>query len=80
MIRSSADSLDLRSGVWNHAERNYDATKRECRCLLKTLQELRFQFSGLHFVLETVANVLVAQLNRAATDLPGVCLCYMSLI
>ena len=59
------------SGVWNKAERSYDATKRECRGVLKCLQKLRYWLYGAHFILETDANVLVAQLNRAATDLPG---------
>jgi ribonuclease HI len=59
------------SGMWNQAERGYDATKRECRGVLKALQKLRFWLYGVHFILETDANTLVAQLNRAATDLPG---------
>ena len=59
------------SGVWNKAERNYDAGKLECRAVLKCLQKLRFWLYGTHFILETDANTLVAQLNRAATDLPG---------
>jgi len=59
------------SGLWNKAERNYDATKRECRGVLKCLQRLRYWLYGVHFILETDAKVLVAQLNRAATDLPG---------
>ena len=59
------------SGIWNKAERNYDATKRECRGVLKCLQRLRYWLYGVHFILETDTKVLVAQLNRAATDLPG---------
>ncbi len=59
------------SGTWNHAERRYDAGKRECRGLLKALQKTRFWLCGVHFVLELDANTLVAQLSRAATDLPG---------
>ena len=59
------------SGLWSPAERKYDATKRECRGVLKALRKLRFTLYGVHFMLETDANVLVAQLNRAATDLPG---------
>ena len=59
------------SGIWNKAERRYDATKRECRGVLKCLQRLRYWLYGVHFILETDAKVLVAQLNRAATDLPG---------
>lgn len=59
------------SGLWNSAERGYDATKRECRGILKCLQKVRFWLYGVHFILETDTKTLVAQLNRAATDLPG---------
>src|ERR1700730_1689040 len=58
-------------GLWNQGEQNYDATKRECRGVLKALRKVRYWLYGVHFVLETDANVLVAQLNRSATDLPG---------
>jgi hypothetical protein len=57
--------------LWNKAERGYDTTKRECRGVLKAFRKLRHWLYGVHFVLETDANVLVAQLNRVATDLPG---------
>ena len=50
---------------------SYDATKCECCAVLKALQKVRYWLYGVHFVLETDANVLVAQLNRSATDLPG---------
>jgi len=59
------------SGLWNAAERNYDATKRECRGALKAFKKMRSHLIGVHFILETDAAVLVAQLNKAATDLPG---------
>ena len=59
------------SGTWNEAVQKYDATKRECRGLLKCLQKVRFWLYGVHFILELDANTLVAQLNKAATDLPG---------
>ena len=59
------------SGLWNNAEKGYDAGKRECRGVLKALQKLRFWLYGTHFRLETDANTLVAQLSRASTDLPG---------
>jgi RNase H-like domain found in reverse transcriptase/Integrase zinc binding domain len=59
------------SGIWNDAERRYDATKRECRGLVKCLQKVRFWLYGVHFILELDANTLVAQLSKAATDLPG---------
>ena len=58
------------SGLWNKAEQNYDATKRECRGVLKALRKVRYWLYGVRFTLETDASVLVAQLNRSATDLP----------
>ena len=59
------------SGIWSCAEKKYDATKRECRGVLKALKKVRYWLYGVRFVLETDANVLVAQLNRSGTDLPG---------
>lgn len=59
------------SGQWNAAEQSYDATKRECRGILKALKKFRYFLYGIRFLLETDANVLVAQLNGAASDLPG---------
>jgi hypothetical protein len=59
------------SGQWTPAEQNYDATKRECRGVLKALKKVRSYLYGVHFLLETDAAVLVAQLNSAAADLPG---------
>jgi len=48
------------SGLWTKAEASYDATKRECRAVLKALRKVRYWLYGIHFVLETDANVLVA--------------------
>lgn len=59
------------SGLWDSAERNYDATKRECRGVLKAIKKMRFHLYGIHFILETDAQVLVDQLNRSASDIPG---------
>ena len=59
------------SGLWNQAERKYDATKRECRAVLKAFKKFRSWLYGIHFTLETDANVLAAQLNRSGTDLPN---------
>lgn len=59
------------SGFWNKAERSYDATKRECKGMLLLLKMLKFWLIGVHFVMETDANTLVAQLNGAAHDHPG---------
>jgi hypothetical protein len=59
------------SGIWSDAEKRYDATKRECRGVLKALKKVRYYLYGVHFTLEIDAQVLVAQLNRSGTDLPG---------
>ena len=59
------------SGLWSKAEQKYDATKRECRGVLCAFKKFRYWLYGTHFLLEIDAKVLVAQLNRAATDLPG---------
>jgi len=59
------------SGVWNEAERIYDATKLECRAVLYAIRRLRSSLYGVHFILETDAQVLVHQLNGSANDVPG---------
>lgn len=63
--------IRFKSGLWNAAERNYDAGRRECRAALMGMKKMRSYLVGIHFVLETDAAVLVAQLNRAASDLLG---------
>ena len=59
------------SGIWTDPEKLYDATKRECRGVLKTIKKFRSYLYGVRFNLETDANVLVSQLNMSGTDLPG---------
>jgi hypothetical protein len=59
------------SGVWSDTESKYDAGRLECRAVLMAFKKFRHWLYGVHFVLETDANTLVAQLNRTATDLPG---------
>jgi hypothetical protein len=59
------------SGLWSASEMNYDAGKRECKALLRGLKKFRQYLYGVHFIVEVDAKVLVAQLNRSATDLPG---------
>ena len=49
----------------------YDATKRKCRRVLKALKKVWNYLYGVHFILETDANVLVSQLNGAGTNVPG---------
>jgi hypothetical protein len=45
--------------------------KRECRGALKAFKKMRLHLIGIYFILETDIVVLVAQLNKAVTDLPG---------
>ncbi len=59
-----------KSRVWSKAEKKYDATKREYCRVLKIFKKLRVWITRVYFMLETNANMLVAQLNRAATDYP----------
>ncbi len=40
------------SGYWNPAERGYDATKHECRGVLKALKKFQFWLYGIYFLLE----------------------------
>ena len=59
------------SGLWSEQERRYDVGKRECRGVLKALKKVRGYLYGVFFTMELDANTLVAQLNRAASDVPG---------
>ncbi|KAJ5747177.1 uncharacterized protein N7511_000772 [Penicillium nucicola] len=59
------------SGTWSESQLSYDSGKLECRAVLMALKKFRHWLYGIHFILETDANTLVAQLNRPATDLPG---------
>jgi hypothetical protein len=59
------------SGLWNNAEKRYDAGKRECRGLMKALKKFCNYVYGVRFLVETDANTLVHQLNLPANDLPG---------
>jgi hypothetical protein len=49
-----------KNGIWNQAKRKYDVTKREYRAVLKAFKKFRFWLYGVHFFLETNANVLTA--------------------
>ena len=51
------------------SESKYDATKRECRELLKTLKKVRFWLYEVRFIIEIDVNILIAQFNRFAVDL-----------
>ena len=71
LVKGKKHPSRYESGIWSDAEKRYDATKRECRGVLKALKKVRYWLYGIHFILETDASVLVAQLNRSGTDLPG---------
>jgi len=59
------------SGLWQKAEKRYDAGNRECCGLMKALEKFRHYVYGVRFVVETDANTLVHKLNLPANDLPG---------
>ena len=59
------------SGIWSDAEKRYDATKRELRGLLYALKRMRRYLYGVHFFVETDAQVLIHQINGSASDIPG---------
>jgi hypothetical protein len=69
LIAGKRHSIRYESEIWSNAKAKYDATKRECREMLKTLKKIRFWLYEMHFVLKTNAEVLIAQLNEVATDL-----------
>ena len=63
LIKGKRHLSRYESRIWSTAERIYDATKRECRGVLKALKKVRYWLYGVRFILETDANVLVTQLN-----------------
>ncbi|RCI12114.1 hypothetical protein L249_0751 [Ophiocordyceps polyrhachis-furcata BCC 54312] len=64
-------TVRFESGIWNPAEANYVATKRECKAVLCAMRRLRLHLYGVHFILETDARVLVDQLKGSLKDVPG---------
>ncbi|KAK6218688.1 putative gag-pol poly protein [Colletotrichum tabaci] len=71
MINGKRAVSRFESGSWTGPELSYDAGKKELRGVLKALKRVRNYLYGVHFILETDAKTLVAQLNGAASDLPG---------
>ncbi len=71
LVKGKRHPSRYENGIWYSTEKKYDATKRECRGVLKALKKVRYWLYGVRFVLETDARVLVAQLNQSGTDLPG---------
>ena len=66
---SKNHSSRYESGLWTMFESKYDATKRECRELLKTLKKVRFWLYKVRFTIEIDVNILIAQLNCFTADL-----------
>jgi hypothetical protein len=58
------------SGLWNKAEKRYDAGKCECRGLMKALKKFHNNVYGVRFLFEADANTLVHQLHLSTNDLP----------
>ncbi len=71
LVQAKRHPSRYESGIWSTADKKYDETKRECRGVLKALKKVRYWLYEVRFILETYASVLVAQLNRSETDLPG---------
>ena len=71
LVKGKWHPSKYKSGIWSSEEKNYDATKRECRGVLKALKKVRYWLYGVRFVLKTDARVLVVQLNQSGTDLHG---------
>ena len=59
------------SGVWSDAEKNYDATKRECRGLLSVLRSAKRYVYGTAFTVETDSTVLISWINGSLDEVPG---------
>lgn len=59
------------STLWSEAESKQHSTKLECKALVWALKAFQGYLYGHHFTIETDAKVLIAQLNRSSSDLPG---------
>ncbi len=57
------------SGLWNKQETRYDAEKRECKDLMKTLKKIHYWLYDTKFIIEIDVNILMTQLNQSASDL-----------
>jgi hypothetical protein len=59
------------STMWSAAEGKWHSTKLECKAVVWALSEFRSWLYGQHFVIETDAQTLIAQLNRSSAEVPG---------
>ncbi len=57
------------SELWNKQETRYDAEKRECKDLMKTLKKIHYWLYDTKFIIEIDVNILMTQLNQSASDL-----------
>ena len=57
-----------KSRVQSKVEKKYNTTKQEYYRVLKIFKKLRVQITRVYFVLKTNINILVAQLNKTATN------------
>ena len=61
--------FQYKNNIWFSVETKYDAIKRKCRNVLKTLKKIRYWLYDVHFVLKTNAEILMTQLNKLKIDL-----------
>jgi hypothetical protein len=59
------------STLWSESESKWHSTKLECKAVLWALKKFALYLYGARFTIETDARVLISQLNRSSTDLPG---------
>jgi len=64
-------SIRFDSTLWSESEGRQHSTKLECKALVWALKAFQPYLYGHHFTVETDAKVLIAQLNRSSSDLPG---------
>ena len=62
-------SICYESEFWSDTERKYDAVKQECCAVLKILKKCWCYLWKVHFILKLDVNMMMIQLERAATDL-----------
>lgn len=68
-------SIKYENELWNEQEIRYDAEKRECQNLMKTLKKVRFWLYEIKFIIEINANTLIIQLSRSALNLSNAFIC-----
>ena len=59
------------SCLWTNTKRNYDASKLECRAVLRTVKKFRNYLYIVHFLVKINAKTLIYQLNQPINDIPG---------